>query len=172
MIDEKFISAVILSPFALEGFVKVRSFSGETAHLLRLSSVILRNSTGERVYKIEKIRTIEGSPGNILVKFKNIDTPEQAKPLSGSELLLSREEAAPLADGEFYIEDLKGIRVVGVDGAELGAVTDILEGGGGQLAEVRLLSGKLRLVPFRNEFFGEINIKKQEIALLSTWIIE
>ncbi|MDR0409447.1 MAG: ribosome maturation factor RimM [Spirochaetaceae bacterium] len=165
-------SAVVLSPFALEGFVKVRSLSGETEHLLRLSSAILRGKSGERVYEIEKTRVIEGFSGHILVKFKNIDTPEAAKTLSGSEILLSRAEAAPLDTGEYYIEDLKGLRVVDDGGETLGEVSGILEGGGGQLLEMSLPSGALKLIPFRNEFFGEINLEKNEITLIVTWILE
>lgn len=172
MIEERFVSAVVLAPFALEGFVKLRSLSGETEHLLRLSSAVLRGSMGERVLEIEAARAIEGSPSCILVKFKNIDTPEAAKSLSGAEILLSRSEAAPLAKGEYYIRDLKGLSVVDRDGCGLGELSDILEGGGGQVAELRLFSGEIRLVPFRDEFFGEINVEKREITLLVRWILE
>jgi 16S rRNA processing protein RimM len=170
--DDRFVSAVVLSPFALEGFVKIRSLSGEIEHLLRLSSAVLCVKACERVYEIESVRIIEGSPENLLVKFRNIDTPEQAKALSGAELMLSRSEAAPLARNEYYIEDLKGLNVIGVDGGEFGAVTGILDGGGGQLAEVRLPTGETRLVPFRNEFFGKIDLEKREITLIAPWILE
>ncbi|MDR3356772.1 MAG: ribosome maturation factor RimM [Spirochaetaceae bacterium] len=172
MIEERFVSAVVLAPFALGGFVKVRSLSGETEHLLRLSAAVLRGKTGERVYKIESARATGVSPQDILVKFKDIDTPEAAKALSGAEILLSRSEAAPLARDEFYIRDLKGLSVVDCDGRGLGELCDILEGGGGQLAELRLLSGETRLVPFRNEFFGEISLEKRKITLLSLWMLE
>lgn len=172
MIEERFVSAVVLAPFALEGFVKARSLSGETRHLLRLSSAVLRGRMGESVFEIEAARTIEGAPSDILIKFKNIDTPEAAKALSGAEFLLSRSEAAPLAKGEYYIRDLKGISVVDRGGRGLGELHDILEGGGGQLVEVRLFSGETRLVPFRDEFFGEINLEKREITLLVRWILE
>ncbi|MDR2445097.1 MAG: ribosome maturation factor RimM [Spirochaetaceae bacterium] len=172
MIEEHFVSAVVLAPFALEGFVKLRSLSGETKHLLKLSSAVLRGRAGERTYKIEAVRSIEGALSDILVKFKDIDTPEAAKALSGAEILLPRSEAAPLARGEYYIRDLKGLSVVDGDGCGLGELHDIIEGGGGQLAELRLFSGETRLVPFRNEFFGEINLEKREITLLSRWILE
>jgi 16S rRNA processing protein RimM len=172
LIEERFVSAVILSPFALEGFVKARSLSGETEHLLRLNSAVLRGKFGERVYRIEKTLTAGGVPAQILIKFNGIDTPEAAKTLSGSEILLSRVEAAPLAAGEYYIEDLKGLRVLDTGGGALGEVNGILEGGGGHLLEMRLLSGELKLVPFRNEFFGEIKLEKREITLLAAWIIE
>jgi 16S rRNA processing protein RimM len=171
LIDDRFVSAIVLSPFALEGFVKIRSLSGEIGHLLRLSSVVLRSKTGERVYQTEAARIIEGSPGHLLLKFRDIDTPEQAKALSGAEIVLPRSEAAPLARNEYYIEDLKGLRVAGVDGGVFGEVTGILDGGGGQLAEVRLPSGELKLVPFRGEFFGEIDMEKGEITLTAPWIL-
>jgi 16S rRNA processing protein RimM len=172
LVDERFVSAVVLAPFALEGFVKLRSLSGETEHLLRLSTAVLRDGTGERVYEIEAARAIRGSPSDILVKFKNIDTPEAARALSGAEVLLPRSEAAPLARGEYYIRDLKGLSVVDCGGCRLGEMSGILEGGGGQLAELRLFSGETRLVPFRNEFFGEISLEKREITLLVRWILE
>jgi 16S rRNA processing protein RimM len=172
LIDERFVSAVVLAPFALEGFVKLRSLSGETGHLLRLSSAVLRGKAGERVYKIEAVRAIKGSPSDILVKFKDIDTPEAAKTLSGAEVLLPRSEAAPLAEGEYYVKDLKGISVIDSDGGRLGELCDIVEGGGGQLAEIRLFSGETRLVPFRNEFFGKTSLEKREIVLLARWILE
>jgi 16S rRNA processing protein RimM len=169
---ERLVSAVILSPFALEGFVKVRSLSGETGHLLKLSSVVLRGEAGERVYKIEAARKIDGASANLLVKFSGVDTPEDAAHLAGSEILLPRSQAAPLEQGEFYIEDLKGLRVMAPDGREAGVVTGIIDGGGGQLAEVRLPAGEMKLVPFRSEFLGEINLEKKEIMLVAPWILE
>jgi 16S rRNA processing protein RimM len=172
LIEKRFVSAVVLSPFALKGFVKIRSLSGETEHLLRLSSTVLRGRDWERRYKIDAALTIDGAPENVLVKFNGIDTPEAAKAISGAKILVLRSEAAALAENEHYIEDLKGFSVVGSDGKRLGELLDILEGGGGQLAEVRLSSGEISLVPFRNEFFGEISVEKREITLLSCWILE
>jgi 16S rRNA processing protein RimM len=115
---------------------------------------------------------IEGTPGILLVKFNGVDTPEAAKAVSGAEILVLRSEAAALSKNEYYIEDLKGFSVVDSGGKRLGELLDILEGGGGQLAELRLISGETRLVPFRNEFFGEISVERGEMILLSCWILE
>jgi 16S rRNA processing protein RimM len=172
LIEKRLVSALVLSPFALKGFVKIRSLSGETEHLLGLSSVVLRGKDWERPYEVDAALRIEGSPGNLLVKFNGVDTPEAARAISGAEILVLRSEAAALAENEYYIEDLKGFSVVDSTGNRLGEALDILEGGGGQLAEVRLPSGETRLVPFRNEFFGEISVEKREMILLSCWILE
>ncbi|MDR0641218.1 MAG: PRC-barrel domain-containing protein, partial [Treponema sp.] len=85
--------------------------------------------------------------------------------------LVGRDEAAPLGQGEYYIEDLKGLEVW--EGAEaLALISDVLEGGGGNLVELRLNTGETRLVPFRDEFFGEIDIPGRRARLLCRWILE
>ena len=47
----------------------------------------------------------------------------------------------------------------------------MLEGGGGNLAEVKLPAGEKRLVPFRNEFFGDVDLNGGKIVLLEPWIL-
>jgi 16S rRNA processing protein RimM len=109
------------------------------------------------------------------MKFQGMDTPEAVGALKGAKLMADRSQAVPLKEGEFYVEDLKGLAVIAADSPSdeaLGHITDILEGGNGELAELRLLSGELRLVPFRNEFFGDISIEKGRVVLLERWILE
>jgi 16S rRNA processing protein RimM len=177
---EQFVAGVVGAPFGLKGFVKVRSLSGEIDHLLKLQSVTLRQGATERIWEIEESAAVFPAAA---LKFKDIDNPEDAKILSGAELIVSREQASPLKKGEYYIEDLRGLEVLapseGIEapgGAQspeiLGHIADIIEGGGGNLAEVELLTGETRLVPFRDEFFGEVNLKTRKIALLNRWILE
>jgi len=166
------------SPFGLKGFLKVRSLSGETAHLTALKSVSLRQGDSENVFFIEETMPLGGdaSPsGFLLMKFQGIDSPEAAADLKGAKLVVGRSQAAPLKKDEFYIEDLKGLAVItaNLDSSEiLGHITDILEGGGGNLAELRLLSGEIKLIPFRKEFFGDISIENHRLVLLEQWILE
>jgi 16S rRNA processing protein RimM len=104
------------------------------------------------------------------MKFAGFDSPEAAKVLKGAEMIAPRSEAAPLKEGEFYIEDLKGLAVV-YQNEILGYISDILEGGNGQLAEIALVSGEKRLVPFLKEFFGVINPEEGQAQLLKRWIL-
>ena len=159
------------SPTGVKGFVKIRTLSGELDHLLTLEEVQLRQNSREKTYIIEESREVNAV---VLMKFRGIDSPEDAKTLNGAELLVDRAAAAPLDAGEYYIEDLKGIKVVlgSFDGTELGEIIDIMDGGGSDLVEISLLSGERRLVPFRNEFFGDISLEKQKAVLLNTWILE
>ena len=108
----------------------------------------------------------------LLIRFTGIDNPEAAALLKGAEIITGREFAAPLKTGEFYIEDLKSLAVIYGNGEVLGHITDIIEGGGGFLAEIKLISGAVKLVPFRSEFFGEINFNQAKIELLEPWVLE
>jgi 16S rRNA processing protein RimM len=165
----QFVVGLVGLPFGLKGFVKVRPLSGESAHIRRLDSVLLRKGPWEKTYAVEETA---GSGVVLMMKFRGIDTPEAAKALTGAELVADRAHAAPLKGGEFYIADLRGIPVTLRTGEAVGEITDMLEGGGGFLAEVRLPSGDLRLVPFRNEFFGEIDPENRRAVLLEGWILE
>jgi 16S rRNA processing protein RimM len=167
MVKELFVVALLGAPFGVKGQIKVHSLSGETVHLARVGEARLRQDGKEKIYRIEAVELLGK---DLLMKFAGIDSPEEAKTLTGAEIIVPREKAAPLKDGEYYVEDLKGLRIL-YGGEELGQICDIIEGGGGNLAEIELLSGKKCLVPFRNEFFGETDPQKGFAILLNTWIL-
>ncbi|GMO25576.1 MAG: hypothetical protein Ta2F_00930 [Termitinemataceae bacterium] len=178
--NDIFTAAILGPPFALEGFLKVRSLSGEYSHIVNLKSAVIKfalqnTKTNEQAVPQKKTLEIECFKelgADLLVKFKNIDTAEEAKKISGSELLVERAFAAECGKDEYYIEDIKGLNVLNAAGSLLGNIADIVEGGNGSLAEIKLLDGKSKFAPFRDEFFGEIDMENQKIVLLSDWILE
>ena len=172
---DKFIIGIIGAPFGVKGFVKIRPLSGEIDHLLKLQSVIINKDGKENLLNIEEITS---APPGVQVKFQGIDSPEAAKTLNGAQLIVSREHAVPLEKDEFYIEDLKGLPVLGENETSsekteiIGHILDIIEGGGGNLVEIKLNGGEKRLVPLRKEFFTEIKPEKGRIVLNNLWILE
>jgi len=166
---DKFIIGLIGAPFGVKGFVKIHPCSGEIEHLLKLQSVTVSKDGEERLLQIEE--TASAAPA-VLMRFAGIDSPEKAKSFAGAQILAGREQAAPLKKGEFYIEDLKGLTVVSEKAETIGRITDIIEGGGGELAEIELADGEKRLVPFRREFFSEISPEKGKVVLQNLWILE
>ncbi|MDR1950289.1 MAG: ribosome maturation factor RimM [Spirochaetaceae bacterium] len=165
----EFVVGLLGAPFGLKGFIKVRSLSGEYEHISRLKTVTVRLDGAGRDWEVEaNTRTASG----LALKFRGIDTPEAARTLRGAELVIGREGGAPLGAGEFYVEDLKGITVVSPGGETLGVIGDVLEGGGGELVDLRLSGGESRLIPFRKEFFGDVSPETGRAVLLNRWIIE
>ena len=164
-----FILGLVGLPFGLEGFVKGKPFSGETDHFSRLDKVTLNHNGKETTHRIAEIKP---RGDFLLMRFEGINSPEAVNLLKGAQIIAAREYAAPLKEGEYYVEDLKGLNVVNKDGETLGQISDIIEGGGGQLVEVVLLSGEKSLVPFKNEFFGDVCLGEGKIVLLEPWILE
>jgi 16S rRNA processing protein RimM len=165
---ERFAAALVGPPFGLTGRVKIEALSGETSHLLDLKKVVLRKGQNgdEREYLIEEVFSAPLS-----IKFAGVDSPEVARALKGAEILVPREQAAPLDEGEYYIEDLRGMELI-AGGKTVGTISDVIEGGGGFLVEVLLPSGQKRLVPFRDEFFGVVDIAAGRAELLEPWVLE
>lgn len=192
---------IIRGTHGLAGNCKVESTSGEFQHFTGMKDVVLRKNGIETKRTIEKV-SIGG--GILYIKFSGINSPEEAKKLSGSEIVVSREFACPCGKDEYYVEDLKQCQLVYISGSAkgmaeksaattaepvvVGTITDVLEGGAGDLFEVvlsescSLLSQELRttssgkprkvLVPFKKEFIGTVDTKNKQVQLMHLWILE
>ena len=168
---DELVTAFVRRPHGVRGFVRLESASGETEHIAALKSVYLRLANeGGSVFELQ-IEETAGSPAAFLVKFAGIDTPEEARLLAGAEVLVPRDKACPLAEGEFYVADLCQCVLVYKDEA-IGRIVEVTEGGGGFLLGVALEGGKFRLVPFRDEFVGEVNMSKKTVELVHAWILD
>ena len=165
---EQFITGIIGAPFGLKGFVKVKPLSGEIDHLLKLESALICKDGRQQTLAIEESAA---APPYALIRFAGYNSPEAAKALGGAQVLVSRKDAASLREGEFYIEDLKGLDVYAC-GEKLGSINSVIEGGGGEIAEIRMTDGTLKLVPFREEFFLSIDMENRQAALANLWILE
>jgi 16S rRNA processing protein RimM len=149
------------------GEVRVRSFSGETGHLLRLDEVLLRRGGEQRTVAIEASRP--ASP-DVLVKFTGIDDRVAAQKLRGWELWVERSRAAPLAAGEYYATDLRGCGLfVGAD--RVGAVTGVCETGHAPLLEVTTGDGRVVMVPFTDHFVGAVDVEAGRVELRDAEVV-
>ena len=178
-VEDLMVTGFVRSSHGVDGYVKVESTSGEVEHYAKLTDVLLRfggsNGTLER-YIIE---TVEGSAACLLVKFKGIESLEQAKKLAGAELMVPRDKACPLEEGEYYVCDLCQC-VLMYEGNPIGTIINVTEGGSGDLLEVALTEGsepgntRLQsvMVPLRKEFVGKIDIKARTVELMHRWILE
>jgi 16S rRNA processing protein RimM len=169
---DRLVTGYIRSSHGVDGFVKVESASGEVGHFAGLTDVTLRTGGLKGTERPFVIEAVEGHAGCLLLKLRGIDTPEQAKELAGAEILVPRDKACPLEEGEFYVNDLCQCNLV-YQGTVVGSITDVMEGGAGDLLEVSLAeSGQKRLVPLRKEFIGEIDIGAKTVELMHRWILD
>lgn len=194
-LEDQLTVGFVRGPHGLTGEFKVESASGYYEHIEQLKEVTLRNGEQTRVFKVE---SAQAASSTLYMKLEGVNTPEEAKKLNGWDIRVSRKFAAPLAKDEWYVADLLKCTLVyeGKDGLagenagliEIGTITDVLEGGAGDLLEVSLSescniladnikktsSGKPRkvLVPLNKEHIGKVDMKTGTIQLMHLWILE
>ncbi|NCB01054.1 MAG: 16S rRNA processing protein RimM [Spirochaetia bacterium] len=156
-------TGVLRGPHGLKGSIKLKSFSGEVAHLLDIKKVQLRHGTEVRLFEVDEVIT---HGDELLIRFRGIDSPEKARTLNGWELWVDREDAAPLEQGEYYSADLMDSSII-VEGEVVGKVVAILDGPQALLLEVKHSVGeKTSLIPFMAPFIGFVHTHEKEIELL------
>jgi 16S rRNA processing protein RimM len=159
-----------MSPYGLKGLIKIKTHSGETEHVLALvgSAVTLRKANAERVLQV--IAAKEYGPF-VLFEFGGITSPEQVHQLSGYELWVPRDRAAPLTTDEYYVADLVGCRLV-YQGTAVAEVRAVWSNGPGDMLEVQTLDDRVAHVPFSPQFIGQVDHHAKTMELLHDWILE
>lgn len=77
-----------------------------------------------------EIKSVRYQNDVVLMAFKDIETREEAAALTGRYLLVDREDAVQLEEGEYYTIDIIGLEVYDREtGSHLGTVTDVLSTG-------------------------------------------
>lgn len=171
---DRFVLGKIGAPRGIKGDLKLQSYSGEYAHILKLKTLELQGEGRRLVLKIIRAQV---NPDGATIAFEGYPTPESARALTGLEIVASRNDAAPLAENEWYTADLMGLVLRGpkgteLEGKDLGKVLAIVEGGADPCLECLVANGSRVLVPFRKEFVGEVDIKGGCVEIVAPWILE
>lgn len=159
----------IRTSHGVKGDLKVLSVSDEYDHFQDFKTVVLRKGNRSKEFLVEAVK---GKGPSTLIKLKGIDTPEEGKLYAGYEILVDKQFASPCRDGEYYQSDLIGCSLIFQNKA-VATVLAIMNGGANDLLEVKREDNeKVVLVPFRNEFVGDVNIKDKTIQLEVDWILD
>ena len=164
---DRLVIGIVRTSHGVRGNIKVTSLSGEIEHFLSLKEITLRKGEKETLYHVAEVKPL-GSL--LLMKLRGIETPEVAKTLAGAEILVPREQAAPLEEGEFYQADLLGCQILH-EGEVLGVVKSIFQGGQSDLLEVKTDTG-VYLIPFQEPYIGEVSLENKSIELKAPWLLQ
>lgn len=163
----------VRTAYGVKGDIKVSSYSGETGHFFKLKEVFLKKGTVQKHFDVERVQELNG---DILLKLRTLDSPEAAKMYATWDIVVSREFASPLEEGEFYYCDLFG-SVLLHEGTRMGVVKSVIDNGASALLEIECdadSEGKRRtvLVPFLDQFIGQVDTGNKTIELKETWFFE
>jgi 16S rRNA processing protein RimM len=102
--------------------------------------------------------------GFVIVKFKGVDNMTQAERLKGMELKIPSEKALPLEEGEYYIRDIYGLRVLTEDGEDLGEIDDIIQTGANDVY-VAKKNGKTLMLPAIKQCVLGVDLEKRVMTV-------
>ena len=143
--DNAWIAVAALGrPRGNRGELTATSLSSKPERFARLKRVQLVGEPGDVVsYEVEEVWE---HSGELVFKFRGIDSISDAEKLRGAEVQVPRSERVELEPGEYFHSDLIGCEVrERVSGRTVGKVTNFEEYGGPPLLEI---DGGRILIPF------------------------
>ena len=124
---------------------------------------VLLDKNGEKVpCAIEHVKYFKKM---VILKLAGIDDRNTADLYRQKELFVSREDAVPLEEGQYYLADLIGLRVISDEGEELGELYDILETGANDVYVVRNGKKKDLLLPATEECILAVDLDAQTMTV-------
>ena len=152
----------IVNTFGIKGFVKVKPWVNDIERFDDLKKVYVKIKKEEKELEIEEVKYHKDM---VLIKFKGIETVEQAETLRNLYLEINREDAIPLEEGTYFIADLLESDVYTDEGELLGKLEDIYNSGSKDIYVVKNELGKTILLPGIPEVIKEVNIEESKIIV-------
>ena len=143
MKQEFFRIGIFVNTHGIRGEIKVYPTTDDLHRFDVLKSVIFDTKKGRLTFDVEGVKYFKGMA---ILKLSGVDRIEDIELYKGCDLLVAREDAIPLEEGEHYIADLIGMRVIEDTGRQLGVLRDVLTTGANDVYVVKSADKEL-LVP-------------------------
>lgn len=124
--EDYFRVGVIANTHGIRGEVKVFPTTEDPQRFKGMKEIILDTGSEKKVLEVASTRFFKNL---VILKFKGIDSINDIEKYKGKDLLVTRENAIPLNEGEYYIADIIGATVVTEDGVQFGILKDVLTTG-------------------------------------------
>lgn len=140
--EQRVVIGRIMGVFGVLGWVRVMSHTEPRENILYYSRwQIRRGDSWQTVRLLEGRRQGKG----VVASLEGLEDRDLARALVGCDIAIDRSELPVLPDDEYYWSDLQGLRVVTVDGVDLGTLDHLFETGANDVMVVR--GDRERLIP-------------------------
>lgn len=153
--------ATIGAAHGIRGEVRVKAWGSDPMTLADYGSLYDKDGRKFRITNLRPAKTV------VVVKFKGINTREEAESLNGVELFIDRSKLPDnTEEDEFYVTDLIGCTTVDSQGTVIGRVVEVPNFGAGDLIEIRLEgTGKAILIEFSKENVPAIDLDLRQLTV-------
>ena len=155
-------AGVITTTHGIRGEVKVFPTTDDVHRFEDLDSVLL--DTGREYMKLE-IENVKYFKQYAILKFKGIDNINDIEKYKGRSLYVTRDQAIPLEEDEYYIADLMGLDVYLESGEKFCVLKDVMETGANDVYIVETEEGKEVLIPAIHECVLDIDVEENRMEI-------
>ena len=141
---------VITSTHGIRGEVKVFPTTDDAARFKKLKNVILDNGKERRDLEITSVKFFKNQ---VILKFKGMEKYKKAP------RFVTRENAVPLEENEYFIADLIGLSVISDEGEELGVIDDVLQTGANDVYVVKKAGANDLLIPAIKDCILDVDVE-------------
>lgn len=152
---------VVTTTHGLRGEVKVFPTTDDVKRFEQCDEVILVTGQGNLTLHVEQVKFFKNI---VIVKFKEFHDINEVEGFRRCDLMVTRENALPLKEGEYYLCDVIGARVCEEDGKEIGVVTEVLETGANNVFAIRTKDGKEVLFPVIPDCIKKVDIENKLVT--------
>ena len=152
---------VFANTHGVRGEIKVFPTTDDAQRFKKLKKVNL--DTGKEKMELE-ITSVRFFKNLVILKFKGIDNINDIEKYKGKDLLVTREQAVPLEEDEYFIYDIIGAKVVTEDGKDFGELKEVLQTGANDVYVVETTEGKEILLPVIDECILDIDIDNKIVT--------
>lgn len=150
----------IVNVHGIKGEVKVYPYTDDIKNLSKKKYVYLNEDFDSKLY-IESARIQKNM---LLIKFKKINTIEEAENLRNKYIYVSKDELEKLNGDNYYIDDLISMNVVDINNNKLlGKITYVFNTGANDVYEVLLENGKSIYLPAIKQVIKKVDIENNSM---------
>ncbi|MCU7802844.1 MAG: ribosome maturation factor RimM [Candidatus Thiodiazotropha sp. (ex Lucinoma borealis)] len=141
--DELIIMGRVSGLFGIRGWLKIYSHTSPRDGIVDYKTWYLKQGGNWKQYKL----TAGHSQGKgVVAQLDGISDRDQAAELVDCEIAIQRTQLPELEPDEYYWTDLQGLRVVNIEGVELGVISHLFETGANDVMVVK--GERERLIPY------------------------
>ena len=157
--DDMLRVGVISSTHGVRGEVKVYPTTDDVNRFKKLKTVILDLGRGEQMtLNIESVKFFKNM---VILKFKEFNNINDVERFRKCDLMVTRDNALPLKEGQYYLCDVPGAVVINEDTEEeIGKVTDVMETGANNVFVIETKEGKEVLFPVIPDCIKKVDTKE------------
>lgn len=152
---------VITTTHGVRGEVKVFPTTDDARRFDDCDEVILVTKQEQMTLHVERVRYFKNL---VIVKFKEFSDINQVETFRKCDIMVTREHAVPLEEGEFFLCDIIGAKVVEEDDTPIGTVTDVMETGANNVFVIQTEEGKEVLFPSIPECIRKVDVENQIVV--------